>query len=58
MFPAGGGVLMAAYRDIKKNPPHSYVVADFNQDTPDAIRLHNTLFPHADFPRAFVYNPH
>ena len=57
MFPAGGGILTAAYRDITKNSPHSYVVADFNQDTPDAIRLRNTLFPHADFPRAFVYNP-
>ena len=57
VFPAGRGILTAAYRDITKNSPHSYIVADFNQDTPDAIRLRNTLFPHCDFPGAFVYVP-
>lgn len=55
VFPGGGGLLSAAYRDITQNAPHSYVVADFNQDTPDAIRLRSTLFPHDDFPRAFTY---
>lgn len=55
VFPGGGGLLTAAYRDITQNTPHSYVVADFNQATPDSLRIRNTLFPHDDFPNAFAY---
>ena len=55
VFPGGGGLLTAAYRDITQNIPHSYVVADFNQATPDSLRIRNTLFPHDDFPNAFAY---
>jgi len=56
-FPNGGGLLTAAYRDITRNLPHSYVVLDFNQNTPDILRLRNTLLPYEDFPQAFVYLP-
>ena len=55
VFPGGGGLLTAAYRDITQNIPHSYVVADFNQATPDSLRIRNTIFPHDDFPNAFAY---
>ena len=55
VFPGGGGLLTAAYRDITQNIRHSYVVADFNQATPDSLRIRDTLFPHDDFPNAFAY---
>ena len=56
-YPGGGGVLTAAYRDATATRPHSYVVMDFNQGTPEKLRLRNTLFPEDDFPAAVAYSP-
>jgi hypothetical protein len=57
VYPGSGGLLTAAYRDATGSRPHSYIVADFNQATPELYRLRNTLFPHVDFPHAYVYTP-
>ena len=56
-YPGGGGILTAAYRDATATRPHSYVVMDFNQSTPEKLRLRNTLFPEDDFPEAVAYSP-
>ena len=55
MFPTAPKRLTAAYKDATSSAAHSYLVMDFNQDTPDDFRLRNTLFPVRDFPRAFAY---
>lgn len=56
VYPGSGGLLTAAYRDATEGAPHSYIVADFNQSTPDNFRLRNTLFPIEDFPNAYAYS--
>ena len=55
IYPGGRGVLTAAYRDATGSVPHSYIVIDFNQSTPERFRIRNTLFPDEDFPTAIAY---
>ena len=55
VYPGGQGLLTAAYRDATRQAPHSYIVIDFNQSTPEKFRLRNTLFPDEDFPNAVAY---
>ena len=55
VFPTAPKHLTAAYRDTVSRGPHSYLVMDFNQDTPDDFRIRNTLFPVRDFPQAYAY---
>ena len=55
VFPTDSRRLTAAYKDATVDTAHSYLVMDFNQDTPDDFRLRNTLFPVWDFPHAFAY---
>lgn len=58
MYPGeGSGTLTAAYKDVTSASAHSYIVADFNQTTPENFRLRNTLFPDEDFPNSFAYSP-
>ena len=55
VFPTAPKRLTAAYRDAVSRGPHSYLVMDFNQDTPDDFCIRNTLFPVRDFPQAYAY---
>ena len=55
VFPTTPRRLTAAYKDATSGSAHSYLVMDFNQDTPDDFRVRNTLFPVRDFPQAFAY---
>ena len=54
VFPGAGGFLTEAYRAVTTDKPHTYIVIDFNQSTPEHFRLRNTLFPLSDFPNSFA----
>ena len=54
VFPGAGGFLTEAYRTVTGDKPHSYIVIDFNQSTPEHFRLRNTLFLLSDFPNALA----
>jgi hypothetical protein len=49
------GLLTGAYRAATEGKPHSYVVVDFDQNTPLEFRLRNSLLPLSDFPNAYAY---
>lgn len=55
VYPGGDGLLTRAYRAVTRDRPHAYIVADFNQSTPELYRLRNTLFPLEDFPHAYAF---
>lgn len=54
VFPSSDGFLSKAYRVVTEDRPHTYIVIDFTQKTPQHFRLRNTLFPKSDFPNAFA----
>jgi hypothetical protein len=49
------GLLTEAYGAATEGKPHSYVVVDFDQNTPADFRLRNSLLPISDFPNAYAY---
>ena len=54
VFPGSDGFLTKAYRAVTGDKPHTYIVIDFNQSTPEYFRLRNTLFPLSDFPNSYA----
>jgi hypothetical protein len=38
--------LQQAYHEATDNSPHSYLLMDFHQDTPDEIRVRSRILPH------------
>ena len=41
----GDNFLYECYKDATKDKPYSYLLIDFNQETPDFLRIRNGIFP-------------
>ena len=42
------------FHDITKSKPHSYLLIDFHQSTPDEIRFRTNILPHEYPPIVYV----
>ena len=50
VFPQDPSFVARAYASFTRGRPHSYLVMDFHQNTPDMYRLRDSLLPYDDFP--------
>lgn len=55
VYPKDPAFLVRAYTVFTEGRPHSYIVMDFNQKTPDHLRFRSGLFPYDLFPHTYVY---
>lgn len=55
VYPKDPKFLVRAYTVFTEGLPHSYIVMDFNQTTPDQFRFRSGLFPYDMFPPTYVY---
>ena len=55
VYPKDPSFLVRAYTVFTEGRPHSYIVMDFNQRTPDHLRFRSGLFPYDMFPPTYVY---
>ena len=54
MFPQNAKLMIDAYKEATSRP-HSHLVVDLTQATPDLFRLRDALLPHSDVCKSYVY---
>ena len=57
IFPQDPSFVSRAYAAFTKGLPHSYIVMDFNQTTPEEYRLRDSLLPYVDSPTHVFADP-
>jgi hypothetical protein len=45
MYPKASTALVGAYQSVTSNTPYSYLLFDFHQETPPALRIRTKIFP-------------
>lgn len=55
VYPKDPSFLVRAYNVFTEGQPHSYILMDFAQTTPDQYRFRSSLFPYDLHPPTFVY---
>lgn len=45
MYPQNSNFLTSVYRDVTRDEPYSYILLDFNQETPSTLRVRSHIFP-------------
>ena len=50
IFPQDPSFVSRAYAAFTQNIPHSYIVMDFHQTTPEQYRLRDSLLPYVEYP--------
>ena len=54
IFPQNAKRMIDAYKEATSRP-HSHLVVDLTQETPDLFRLRDALLPHSDMCKSHVY---
>jgi hypothetical protein len=50
VYPGRVAFLREAFKNATENTPHSYLLLDLKQDTPDSLRVRTNLFPSENHP--------
>lgn len=56
MYPTNAKFLTDVYHDVTQDEPYSYILLDFNQETPSVLRVRSHIFPNEQGYAVYINN--